>query len=258
MFKINKIQNAILILILFLSFVSIARGEYLKTYIELTGGYGGVAMTQWNKDVDNYNAQAINSGNIPLSEPINSENQFGITILSDFSIPFGTFAGYLNYEYMSVYQEDRVVIEPNVARTVETVMLRPSYIGLGCRYIYPIITNNESSLRIFCGIDAGSFFTYGYYKWFGYLSDGSEYYWNNMQFDQNESLYLGGNVYTGMDLWLSKWIGINASLGYRKANGFVNETCIDNSDKNIINTKGSYQVDYSGFYIKGGLSICLW
>jgi hypothetical protein len=258
-FKIKKIQNIILILIICLSFAAIARGEYLKTYIELTGGYGGVAMTKWNQEVDQANAEDFRTGYLPNSENISNENQFGVTILSDFSSPIGTISGYINYNYLSVYKTDRVVyFSDGTISYREMSMLRPSYLSGGIRYIYDVVTEKEACARAFVGMDGGLFSTYGFYEHFGYLASGSQYYWKNDNFDFNDSLYLGGSINIGLDIWFSKWIGINTSLGYREANGFVNYTCKNSTIPSDINTKSYYHVDYSGFYIKGGISLCLW
>lgn len=256
---LNK-KSVLLILFIFinLQFSNIHAFEfkYDSTNLELSGGYAGVAMTKWNNVIDNSTNEAAAMGFRSVFNHINNSFIFSSVIDNGFNSSIGKINLYFKYEYLSILTKEDIEYWPNgVLFYNSTNEIRPSYFGLGGKHQIINFSTVYPKFYLTVGADFGIFFTYGFQRGNKYLSDGSLYYEYEKKFEIDKSIFVGGNVELGLNLWFNDRLGIFINGGYRIADGSLHTNMVSCTDLTQIGTKEWWNMDYSGLFVKIGLLI---
>lgn len=252
-------KRVLILLFLFVIQPNKVDAEYLKTYVEFNGGYGTVAMEEEKRLTDELVRNLIEYGLIPDIHKISDTGIFNVTINNTFNTPVGIIGVYFKYDYLSLFvKNDAAYYFSGELAGTWTAMIRPSYFGMGFKYIVENKAGDFFKLNPYLGIDAGIFMTYGYAHSKDYFETGGVYYETEKDFEMGQSQFWGGNIEIGNEVWFGEIIGLNVKGGYRYADGFINYKFTKHTDPAKLNTEQHIIVDYSGFYISAGLLVAVW
>lgn len=233
--------------------------RYNSTDLVITGGYAGLNMSKWNHDVDIANLDLALMGCTYRSSYIDDAIDFSASVNNLFNTVVGIVSICLKYEHLSIYSMDRTAAYPTGELWFNTTtMMRPSYFGIGVNYVVEFNNDNHRWFNIFLGGDVGLFFTYGFQSQNGYLTTGDKYYWVYNDFNAKNNLFWGGNINIGGNYWITDRTGFEISGGYKMAKGAIDYKITEHTDASKVGTDGWFEVDYSGFFIRGGIILTIW
>ena len=219
--------------------------KYLRACFEFTGGYAGIAMTSWNKVRKEFVGEKELEGFYSEYKEVSNAGTFNINLVNIMKTKWGIFGINIRYDYLSIINSNlKLYFDPEKTKIYvrESSVLRASYFGLGLRY-YLFNSDNNHWLDVYVGVDEGLFFNWGnvgitYKDIIGNVSSHT-----NDKFNAISEPFWGGDYELGINLFLKELVGVTIKTGYRVAEGWVSGA-------------GTYYiVDYSGFYIKGGVLI---
>lgn len=233
---------------------------FARDFWEVTGCMNWVAMTEYNQNVENagsqLNALGYNTQFYKFLGAFFVNSVIGGTI----DLPAGKLGIYYKNDTISLKDNKSKATYPGGQNAyVLDIDLSTNYMGLGLRYYLPI---QYPQLQVFVGGDAGLLgliiSNYNSFKNYDISGNLIGYYTTELA-----GLNMGGNVEAGLVYWFSekndtdffvKNIGLVFKPGYRFGSGTLTGT--KKAAGTYVAQNGqavSQPVDYSGFYISGGI-----
>lgn len=229
--------------------------ENSKNTVEISGGANLLAMTEYNKSIDQQNASMEGMGYIPDLNKITMGGFVSLEWIYIFPSDIGLWGFYGKNDFLIVQDQDSVVYWPDgTTKALSTnINFNIDYLGFGMRR-YFMDTWEVKKPNVFIGLDLGVMYS------MGNKIDGTAYNSSGAQTGTlsvvPSAFLFGANAEIGADFWFTEGFGLNIKAGYRYSKGDLTGKYVGTGVYLSSNGNDMKQpVDYSGFYLNGGISV---